>query len=99
MTVWEFIANPKSEANAKLLLLYCAHMVAHPEFENDKSFDADADALGRELGISKAQVWRAQSVLKRAGVLKIKTTYSRDTGKKENEVYEIIFDVKTEELI
>jgi hypothetical protein len=99
MNAWEFVSNPKNEANAKLLFLYCAHTVSQPEFENDKTFATDADDLSSELGLSKAQIWRAQSILKKAGVLKITPSYCKDTGKKEFDTYEIVFDVKTEEII
>lgn len=98
MGAWNFISKVESESNSKLVLIYLIHLNSDKEnFLN--GLDIGVDDITRDLGLSKAQVWRAQSVLKKAGVLKIKPTYSRETGKKEAEVYEIIFDVKTEEVI
>lgn len=98
MGAWNFFFSIETESNTKLVLVYLIYL--HHDKENfPDGLIIAVDDISRDLGLSKQQVWRAQSRLKKAGVLIIKPTYSRDTGKKEYDTYEIIFDVKTEEVI
>lgn len=94
MSAWNYIATIETESNSKLVLMYLIHLVKDKKTFPD-GLTIGVEDISRELGLSKQQVWRAQSRLKKAGVLNIVPTYSRETGKKEYDTYEIIFDLKT----
>lgn len=96
MGAWHYLSKIETESNSKLVLLYLIHLVKDKETFPD-GLTIGVEDISSELGLSKQQVWRSQSRLKKAGVLNIKPTYSRETGKKEYDTYEIIFELKTVE--
>lgn len=97
MGAWNYISKIETESNSKLVLMYLIHLVTDKDVFPD-GLTIGVDDISSELGLTKQQVWRAQSRLKKAGVLNIIPTYSRETGKKEYDTYEIIFELKTEEV-
>lgn len=83
MNAWDLIGNEETEQNTKILLLYV--MLCSTEH---KEINLDVEHLQMALGLSKGQIYRAQGQLKKNGIIKIKSRYCVDTGKKLHDTYE-----------
>lgn len=90
MTVWDILGNFKTEANTKNVLLYIMLMSDEASKSDCRALNLSVESICDVLGMGKGQVYRAQSQLKKYGLLKITPTYSKATGKKEFDTYEFI---------
>lgn len=90
MTVWEILREKNTESNTKNILLYLMLLSDNANKQGRNELNLSVESLCDVLGLGKGQVYRAQSQLKRAGLLSIKPTYCTDTGKKLFETYEFV---------
>ena len=83
--VWDVIQS--AESNTKCVLMY---IMLLKDGSKENLFNISVESMCDALGLGKGQVYRAQSQLKKYGLLKITPTYSKVTGKKEFDTYEFI---------
>lgn len=89
MGAWEFITTTEKEPYAKMVMIYLIYLSSDKD-NFPEGLIATAEDIAHGLGLSKQAVWRSQSILKKAGALNLRPSYSSETGKKEYDTYEII---------
>lgn len=90
MNIWELLRKSDTETNTKLVLLYT--LMSSRE-KMDLNFSAEQ--LCKTLGLGKGQLSRAQSQLKKLGVVSIIPIYCQSTGKKVCDTYKFSSDLRT----
>lgn len=90
MKYFDFFSDTEIEINTKYFAMWLVTM-----FKEDK-VAISVDELSDATGLSKGQIYRAQSKLKKLNILSIQDIYNQGTGKKESQVYSFIWvDIKT----
>ncbi len=94
MKYLDFFSDKEIEINTKYFAIWLVTMF------KDNKVRITTDELSHATGLSKGQIYRAQSNLKKLNILSIQDIYNQDSGKKESQVYSFIWgEIKTGENI
>lgn len=91
MKFYNFFESKDVEINTKYFALYLTTMFASDN-KNDDRKTASINQLIEATGLSKGQIYRAQSNLKKIGVLMMHGIHCQETGKKLSDIYYFKWD-------